>query len=66
VLEAESLLVDPIFAPDPGGMGSYTLDPTSPGVDAGRGLDADGTPADLGAFGGDNSNWWMQVPWQLP
>lgn len=66
VLEAQSLLVDPMFAPDPGGMGSYALDPSSPAVDVGRGYDADGTPADLGAFGGENSDWWMEVPWQLP
>lgn len=66
VLESESLLVDPVFAPDPGGMGSYALDPSSPAVDVGRGFDADGTPADLGAFGGENSNWWMEVSWQLP
>jgi Putative metal-binding motif len=45
------LSFDPLFAGAPEGFG-YTLSDDSPAVDAGEGLDFDGTPADLGAFGG--------------
>jgi predicted outer membrane repeat protein len=35
----------------------WRLKPSSPARDAGLGLDADGTPADLGAFGGPAGDW---------
>jgi len=57
---------DPQFV-DVVGTGSYTLAEGSPGVDAGVGKpDADGSPADVGPFGGPFSEWWREVPWQLP
>ena len=64
-LLASAILADPEFSAGP--MGSYGLAVTSPAIDAGTGdPDPDGTPADLGAFGGPNANWWMEVPWPLP
>ncbi len=54
---------DPMFVTSPG-RGTYALDPSSPGVDAGMGdPDPDGSPNDLGAFGGPDGNWWTEVPW---
>lgn len=54
---------DPMFVASPG-RGAYALDPASPAVDAGMGdPDPDGTPNDLGAFGGPDGNWWQEVPW---
>lgn len=48
-------------------MGSYALDPSSPAVDAGTGdPDPDRTPADLGAFGGPDGDWYRDVPWVMP
>ena len=56
---------DPQFTP--GAMGSYSLMPSSPAIDRGTGIaDPDGSPPDLGAFGGPDGNWWMEVPWPLP
>jgi hypothetical protein len=56
---------DPEFAV--ASCGSYGLSATSPAVDAGSGdPDADGTPADLGAFGGPDGDWCTEVPWALP
>lgn len=50
-----------------GPWGSYGLDPTSLGVDAGSGdPDPDGSPADLGAFGGPDGDWYKEFPWPLP
>ena len=56
---------DPIF--ETGEMGSFSLSVESPARDAGTGdLDPDGSPPDLGAFGGPDGDWWMEVPWPLP
>jgi len=66
MMEAGSIIQDPLFSYDPG-MGSYALDPASPAIDAGSGdPDPDGTPNDIGAFGGPEGDWWEDVPWQLP
>jgi len=47
--------------------GSYALSATSPCVDAGWGSpDPDGSPNDIGAFGGPEGDWWRSFPWQLP
>jgi hypothetical protein len=65
-MASASILTDPIFTFDPT-KGSYALDPASPAVDAGEGdPDPDGSPADLGAFGGPEGDWWQEVPWPLP
>jgi len=65
-LLSASILADPDFMTDTG-MGSYALSPTSPGIDAGAGdPDPDGTPNDIGAFGGPEGDWWKEVPWVLP
>ena len=56
-LESYSILADPLFTVD-AARGSYALDASSPAVDAGSGLpDADGTPNDIGAFGGPGGAW---------
>jgi hypothetical protein len=66
LFSSTSILSDPLFRSDPT-LGTYALDPVSPAVDAGSGLrDPDGTPPDLGAFGGPEGDWWQEVPWQLP
>lgn len=58
--------MDPIFAPD-SSIGSYALDPSSPAIDAGLGdPDPDGTPNDIGAFGGPDGDWWKEYPWPVP
>jgi hypothetical protein len=53
------LRADPLFTDREGG--DYTLQAASPAVDAGPpgDLDPDGSPADLGAFGGPDGAW----PW---
>ena len=53
---------DPLLGARPG-RGNFGLLPGSPAVDEGRGEDADGSPADLGAFGGANGDWWNEVDW---
>ena len=64
-LLTDGVRADPEFAV--GAMGNYGLGSTSPAIDAGSGdPDPDGSPADLGAFGGPNGDWWMEVPWPLP
>ena len=69
--DAETALLHGGWRADPqfevGSMGTYGLASTSPAVDVGTGdPDSDGSPADLGAFGGPNGDWWMEVPWPLP
>jgi len=65
-MEAGSIIQDPLFVYDPG-MGSYALDPASPAIDAGSGdPDPDGSPNDIGAFGGPDGDWYLEVPWVLP
>lgn len=61
----DSTYKDPLFVPD-ALMGSYALDPASPAVDAGERLDPDGSPSDLGAFGGPGGDWYLDVPWAMP
>ena len=54
---------DPLFTEVPG-MGSYALGTGSPALDAGSGdSDTDGSAADLGAFGGPDGDWYLEVPW---
>jgi hypothetical protein len=61
-----SIRSDPLFAPD-ALHGSYALDPASPAVDAGVGdPDPDGSPNDMGSFGGPGGNWYLEVPWLIP
>jgi hypothetical protein len=56
---------DPVFTWDPA-MGSYALSPFSPAIDAGSGdLDPDGSPPDIGAFGGPEGDWYKEFPWPL-
>jgi len=56
---------DPRFAFD-SEAGSFALSPDSPAVNAGSGEDdPDGSPADIGAFGGPDGNWFLEYPWQL-
>lgn len=55
-------LEDPLLGARPG-RGNFGLLAGSPAVDAGRGEDADGSPADLGAFGGPDGDWWNEVDW---
>ncbi len=59
------LEVNPMFEVSPT-KGHYSLDPLSPAIDAGSGdSDPDGSPADIGAFGGPNGNWYLEYPWPL-
>ena len=65
VLEPSILYVDPGFSYDTD-KGSYALDSDSPCIDAGSGPDdEDGTPNDIGCFGGEHSEWWRDFPWPL-
>jgi hypothetical protein len=64
-LEAGFTETDPQFQATAEG-GSYALSPTSPARDSGSGAaDADGSAADIGAFGGPGSNWFQEYPWPL-
>jgi hypothetical protein len=57
---------DPQFSPS-AEQGSYALAATSPAIDAGTGdPDPDGSPNDIGAFGGPDGAWYLEVPWPLP
>jgi len=64
-LVSSSFYTDPSFTE--GAAGSYTLDSTSPAIDAGdpdtQYSDPDGSNNDVGAFGGPNGDWWMEVSW---
>jgi len=61
----ESLNADPVFVAD-ALMGSYALAPSSPAVDAGTGdPDPDGSPNDIGCFGGPDGDWYRSYPWPL-
>lgn len=61
-----SILSDPLFVSDPE-KGSYALGSASPAIDAGTGSrDPDGTPNDMGAFGGPDGDWYLEVPWLIP
>jgi len=63
ILSTGSIAVDPLFSPD-SVQGTYALDPSSPAIDSGGGdPDADGTRNDIGAFGGPEGDWYMEVPW---
>ena len=66
-MREHSILSDPTFRYEEG-RGSYALDEAlSPCVDAGSGgADVDGTPNDIGAFGGPGGNWWEDFSWPLP
>jgi len=64
-IDSMSMMVDPDFVADPY-YGSFALDSNSPAIDAGTGLDPDGTPADLGAFGGPDADCWEEYPWPVP
>lgn len=58
--------LDPMFA-GAGAQGSYGVSGASPAVDNGIGEpDPDGSPNDIGAFGGPGGNWFTEVPWRLP
>jgi hypothetical protein len=62
-IAGRSIQADPIFAPD-ASQGSFALAPTSPAIDAGTGdPDVDGSRNDLGAFGGPDGDWYLEVPW---
>ncbi len=63
VISSGSILADPLFSPNTT-QGSYALDPSSPAIDAGRGgMDVDGSVNDIGAFGGPEGDWYLEVPW---
>jgi len=63
LIAAGSIEADPLFASS-ATMGAFALDPTSPAVDAGLGdPDPDGSPNDLGAFGGPGGDWYVDLPW---
>jgi len=63
VIAAGSIETDPLFTYSTT-QGSYALDPSSPAVDAGIGdPDVDGSPNDIGAFGGPGGDWYLEVPW---
>jgi hypothetical protein len=65
VLDAGFTEIDPQFQSDTE-KGSFALSTSSPAADQGSGAaDADGSPADIGAFGGPHSDWWKEYPWAL-
>lgn len=65
LLEVGFVTMDPQFRPN-AMEGPYALDDVSPCVDAGVGdADVDGSPADIGAFGGPDGNWFQEYPWPL-
>ena len=66
-MRSVSIVADPAFL-ETEEKGSYGPDEAaSPCVDAGDGSpDPDGTPNDIGAFGGPSGDWWRVFPWPLP
>jgi hypothetical protein len=63
VVSLGTIVVDPLFSPN-ATQGSYALDPFSPAIDAGSGArDVDGSQNDIGAFGGPDGDWYLEVPW---
>ena len=63
IMAAGSITLDPLFSPN-SAQGIYALDPTSPAIDGGvGGADMDGSTNDIGAFGGPEGDWYMEVPW---
>lgn len=54
-----NLLGDPLFVDID--SGDFHLAAGSPAVDAGRGVDSDGTPADIGMYGGVRNTVWTPV-----
>ncbi len=62
-LASRSIESDPVFVATTH-QGSYTLDVSSPAIDSGIGdPDPDGSPNDIGAFGGPDGDWYEEVPW---
>jgi hypothetical protein len=56
---------DPMFADDEE-RGTFALAAGSAAVDGGVGApDPDGSPPDIGAFGGPDGNWFKEYPWPL-
>ena len=58
-----SELLIAIAEEDPLLTNTWWLGAGSAATDAGLGMDSDGSPADLGAFGGEHGDWWKEVSW---